>query len=261
MESHEYTLMYECETHLWWYRGLHELLVALVSRLPGSAAGSLEMFDAGCGTGRTAEVLAMFGRVTGIDYAHEAIDYCRRRGLTGLQQGDLNTWPFSDSRYDLIVSLDVLSVRGITDDLAVLDRMYRALKPGGRLILNLPAFPAIYRQHDRAVANVRRYRRSTIRPELERMGFVVDYAGYRLPLLFLIIVAQKIGQALSGPASAIVSDVKMPAPWINTLFFGMNRLENLGIRAGLRYPFGSSLLLVCRKSFDRITGPAARGRP
>jgi SAM-dependent methyltransferase len=239
--------MYECETHLWWYRGLHELLVALVSRLRGPVAGSLEIFDAGCGTGRTAEVLAPLGRVTGIDYAAEAIDYCRQRGLTGLQQGDLNTWPFADDRYDLIVSLDVLSVRGITDDLAVLGRMYRALKPGGRLILNLPAFPAIYRQHDRAVANVRRYRRSTIQPELGRLGFVVDYAGYRLPLLFLIIVAQKIGQALSGPGSTAISDVKTVAPWINTLFLALHRLENLGIRAGLRYPFGSSLLLICRK--------------
>jgi SAM-dependent methyltransferase len=247
MESHEYTLMYECETHLWWYRGLHELLVALVRRVPGSAAGSLDVFDAGCGTGRTAEVLAPFGRVTGIDYAPEAIDYCRQRGLTGLQQGDLNTWPFPNDRYDLIVSLDVLSVRGISDDLAVLERMYRALKPGGRLILNLPAFPAIYREHDRAVANVRRYRRSVIRPKLERFGYVADYAGYRLPMLFLIIVAQKIGQALAGPASTSVSDVKMPAPWINTLFLALHRLENLGIRAGLRYPFGSSLLLVCRK--------------
>ena len=247
MESYEYTLMYECETHLWWYRGLHELLVALVSRLSSPAAGSLEIFDAGCGTGRTAEVLAPFGRVTGIDYASEAIDYCRRRGLTGLQQGDLNVWPFPDDRYDLIVSLDVLSVRGITNDMAVLDRMYRALKPGGRLILNLPAFPAIYRQHDRAVANVRRYRRSTIRPELERFGFVVDYAGYRLPILFLIIVAQKVGQALSGPRPTFVSDVRMPAPWINASFLALHRLENMGILAGLRYPLGSSLLLICRK--------------
>lgn len=247
MESHEYTLMYACETHLWWYRGLHELLVALVGRLRGPAAGSLEIFDAGCGTGRTAEVLAPFGRVTGIDYAAEAIDYCRQRGLTGLQQGDLHTWPFPGGRYDLIVSLDVLNDRGITDDLAVIDRMYRGLKPGGRLILNLPAFPAIYRQHDRAVSNVRRYRRSTIRPELERCGFVVDYAGYRLPMLFLIIVAQKIGRALMRPGSTTTSDVKMVAPWINTLFFALHRLENLGIRAGLRYPFGSSLLLICRK--------------
>jgi hypothetical protein len=79
------------------------------------------------------------------------------------------------------------------------------------------------------------------------VGFVVDYAGYRLPTLFLIIVAQKIGQTLLGPASTPVSDVKMPAPWINTLFLALHRLENLGIRAGLRYPFGSSLLLICRK--------------
>lgn len=247
MDSHEYTLMYECETHLWWYRGLHELLAALVSRMSSPGAGSLEVFDAGCGTGRTAETLAQFGRVTGIDYAPEAIDYCRRRGLTGLQQGDLNTWSFPDDHYDLIVSLDVLSVRGITEDMAVIERMYRALKPGGRLILNLPAFPAIYRQHDRAVANVRRYRRSTIRPELRQVGFIVDYAGYRLPMLFLIIGAQKIGQALWGQGSTTVSDVKMPARWINRLFLAWHRLENATICAGFRYPFGSSLLLICRK--------------
>jgi SAM-dependent methyltransferase len=247
MDSHEYALMYECDTHLWWYRGLHELLVALVRRQRRPAAGSLEIFDAGCGTGRTAEVLAPFGRVTGIDYAPDAIDYCRTRGLTGLQQGDLRTGPFPDAGYDLIVSLDVLNDCGITDEAAVIERMYRALKPGGRLILNLPAFPAIYRPHDRAVANVRRFRRSTIRPELKRIGFVVDYAGYRLPMLFLIIVAQKIGQALLGLASTTVSDVKMPAPWVNRLFLALHRLENASICAGFRYPFGSSLLLICRK--------------
>lgn len=249
MERHEYTAMYENESRLWWYRGLHELIAALARRRRERLGRELRIFDAGCGTGRTAEVLAACGTVDGIDYSPHAVAYCRERGLTRLQAGDLNTWEPPAAEYDLLVSLDVLSTRGITDDTAVLRRMHRALRPGGTLILNLPAFPFLFRPHDTAVANVRRYRRPALKRTLRELGFTVEYIGYRLPILFFLILAMKTVFFFTHP-SGEVSDVRMPPAPINRLFLALHRLENRLLLAGLRLPCGSSLLAVCRRGDD-----------
>jgi len=245
MQLNEYDKMFAFENDYWWYRGLHELVESRMRMI--RLGRRLMIFDAGCGTGRCAQILEPHGTVEGIDYSAAAIDYCKRRGLTNCRVGDLNDWQPAGDRYDVIVSLDVLCCEGIRDDGEVLDKFYHALTKNGVLILNLPAFPLLRRIHDAAVSVVRRYRKGNVVRDLSRLGFRVVYAGYRLPVLFVIMLAKKVSEKVLKQ-KAIQSDLTPLPPWINRSLLTLHRLENGLVNRGVRFPFGGSLFLVAEKS-------------
>lgn len=262
MIKEEYDKMYEFENHYWWYRGLHELVryyVAAVFRAGEERKvrseknegndEPLRIFDAGCGTGRMLELLDEYGAVEGVDYSPEAIALCRERGLQRVETGDLNLWESLSNVYDVIISNDVICTSGVADDLAVLRKFHTALKPGGYLVLNLPAFAVLRRMHDIAVSGIRRYRkRKTVRT-LQEMGFRMVRANYRLPALFVFILFQKyiLGFFSRDENKTVTSDLKPLPSWLNRLLFFMNRLENRLFTCGVPFLFGSSLFIVCKK--------------
>ena len=73
---HEYFFF---EQDNWWFVSRRRILLALLRRALPERRG-LRVLDAGCGTGINLEYLAEFGDVTGVDFADEAINFCRRRG-------------------------------------------------------------------------------------------------------------------------------------------------------------------------------------
>jgi SAM-dependent methyltransferase len=251
MEKNEYYKMFEFENDYWWYRGLHELVRIYVDKLKKEniKAGKdnpLHIFDAGCGTGRMMELLDSYGTVEGIDYSEDAVKLCKERGLELAQPGDLNTWEPPAETYDVIISNDVICTSGVEDDLAVVEKFHKALKPGGIVILNLPAFMALRRRHDIAVFGKRRYRKRKTLDDLKKIGFIPVRASYRLPHLFLFILLQKnlVERFQKGK---IESDLKKLPSLINSVLLGMHRIENKMISWGISFLFGSSLILVLRK--------------
>ncbi len=243
MDAIEYQKMYEFENNYWWYSGLHDLVVHYVR----TSAGGMQrrVFDAGCGTGRTLERIAGLGRVQGVDYSEQAVELCRSRGLGRVAVADLNNWQGEADSFDVVVSLDVICTEGIADDQKLLSEFHRILVPGGRLILNLPAFWLLRRRHDLAVSGLRRYRKKEMVRALHALGFKIERAGYRLPLLFIIILILKLFEGRkTGPAE---SDLKPLPGWLNSLLRLGHRLDNLLFRLCLSLPFGSSLFVVCRK--------------
>ena len=247
MEEIEYNKMYAFEDGYWWYQGLHDLVHYYVQRAPGGV--QRRILDAGCGTGRTLERMADLGLIEGIDYSSQAIALCHRRGIREAKVSDLNTWQGEAESYDVVISLDVICTDGIDDDTAVLRKLHGVLKPGGDLILNLPAFPLLHRRHDLAVSSVRRYLRNTTIRKLKALGFEIKRAGYRLPWLFPIILVRKLFEWRSD--DPIASDLSPLPSFLNTLFSISHRLDNLLFTLGVPWPLGSSLFVVCRKGERR----------
>jgi SAM-dependent methyltransferase len=244
MRVDEYTNMYVLEDRFWWYQGIHELIVSFLRR---EARGKpLRFLDAGCGTGKLMTLLAPLGEVSGIDASEEGLRYCRERGLTRIEKVDLNRWQAAGT-YDVITCIDVLCHESIEDVGAVLDQFHRALGPGGLLVLNLPAFESLRRQHDDVVQTVRRLRKEDIHPLLIERGFEIEIATYRLPALYLMIRAKKAlfpDSRREEPQSDLKS---IPSP-LNALLSAMHKVENHVVLAGLRFPVGSSLFVMGRKS-------------
>jgi SAM-dependent methyltransferase len=248
MEKIEYETMFSVENGFWWYRGLHDLVLRFVRPAATVAAGKkmLRILDAGCGTGRMMELLLPFGDVEGFDFSGEAVRFCAQRGLLNVSRQDMTTWHGGSGQYDVIISLDVLCHKSITDEDAIVKEFHRALKPGGTLIVNLPAFELLRRRHDRAVHTRKRYAKKETIARYEAAGFFIKHASYRLPHLFLIIFCKKWAERLSGD-KGMESDVAMPPRWLNALLTWCNLFENRCIASGVSMPLGTSLFIVARK--------------
>jgi 2-polyprenyl-3-methyl-5-hydroxy-6-metoxy-1,4-benzoquinol methylase len=249
VEDAEYRTMYEVEDGHWWYVSLHDLII---HSLPTPATG-LRILDAGCGTGRLLELLSRYGRAEGCDASTEAVSFCRKRGLERAVQADLNTLEMEREVFDVITSIDVLYHQGIQNDRAVIIKMYEALKPGGTLLLHLPAYQWMRSSHDIAVRTARRYQRRPLVKMLQECGFTVRKSTYRVSLLFPFIAAVRLFKMLvpGGPGSKPpASDVRKHSPIVNQLLTAVMRLENRFLDS-LSLPFGSSIFVVARKEPSR----------
>lgn len=244
MNKSEYESIFRLENNFWWYKVLHCLVEDCV--LEVGLNKNQNILDAGCGTGRMLEIIQYFGITTGIDYSPEAIRLAKTRGLQNLIQGDLNDYEFEEKCFDIIISLDVLYHAAIISDTNVLSKFYNSLKPGGVLILNLPAFEYLRRSHDIAVHTKRRYRKKELIKILESIGFKIIKASYRLPHLYLIILLSKFIDKLKSKKSS-ESDLKKIPDWINNLLFKLGSFENFLIKKRLYIPVGSSVFIVATK--------------
>jgi SAM-dependent methyltransferase len=243
MRIDEYTNMYALEDRFWWYRGIHHLILGYLRK---RSSARIHILDAGCGTGKLMTLLAHMGEVEGIDASEQALQYCRERGLEGVEIVDLNLWSPAASSYDVITCIDVLCHESVRDIGSVLDQFQRGLRSGGILILNLPAFESLRREHDQVVQTVRRLREEDLLPLLRERDFEIELSTYRLPVLYYAI---RLRKTLSPPRAhgAPESDLRMIPPVVDSLLWWMNWMENRAILAGLRLPVGSSLFVVARK--------------
>ncbi len=243
MEQSEYIRMFKQENEYWWYRGLHDLVEYFILKKAGSSK-SITLFDAGCGTGRMLEIAKKYGNVAGIDFSSDAVEFCRQRGLKDVVQGDLNTWKCGWSQYDIIFSLDVLYHKEIIDQEKIICEFARALKPEGILILNLPAFQCLFRNHDRVVHTARRYTKNEVASLLKKAGFSILYNNYRLPPLFLVILIKRLFEKADDAESDLDKTLNRIT---NKLLYTYNRLENIVHRLKIPLPFGTSVFTVAVK--------------
>jgi 2-polyprenyl-3-methyl-5-hydroxy-6-metoxy-1,4-benzoquinol methylase len=242
MEKNEYAIMYALETDYWWYRGLHELVEKYI-RFFSKKNAPPSILDAGCGTGRMMELAVRYGSVEGFDFSQEAMHFCAMRGLDSISCQDLNAWTPPGEKFDIVISLDVLCHRSIRDESGVVRKFYNALRPGGVLLLNLPAFELLKRNHDRAVHTQKRYTKKQTIKMLEKEGFRVMRASYRLPHFFVIMLVKKTIERLF-PSQTIKSDLAPLPCWLNSILLFFNRIENAVVFSGITMPAGGSLFIV-----------------
>jgi SAM-dependent methyltransferase len=240
----EYAQMNALEQDFWWYKGLHELVEVIIQR-HSSGDTNLKILDAGCGTGRMMQIACSYGSVHGIDYAQEAVFFCKKNGLQNVSRQDLNDWNPEKNHYDIIISLDVLYHAAIKNDADIIRKFSRALKKDGICIVNLPAFPVLFRNHDLAVFTKKRYRKKETVKLFTTAGFEIQLVSYRLPHLFFLILLKKINQFFFFKKEK--SDLQALPKWLNKCLYQIVRIENMLILAGMPMPFGSSLFLVARK--------------
>jgi SAM-dependent methyltransferase len=245
MDLAYYRQMYALEDTHWWFVARRNLLVrALDGRLPDGA----RLLDVGCGTGGTMDRLRDFGEVWGLDTEPLALELCRERGHTNLVQASATEMPFPDNHFDGIVALDVLE--HIDDHEGAAREIQRVLKPGGTLVVTVPAYQSLWSRHDVALHHQRRYRAPQMKALLERAGFSVERCTYTVSALFPAAwVVRRFQNAFQKDAPP-VADARPTRPWLNTLL-----RRGLDIESGLvlkhDLPFGLTVFALARKSLAR----------
>ena len=249
MLRHEYDTMHQVEDTYWWYQVLHwEVVKDVVSRF--SPVQPCKLLDAGCGTGgmlRTLRETRPEWQIMGLDLSSVAVEYCQQRGLAEVIPGSVDEMPFRNASFDVVVSLDVLYHRQVSQNRA-LSETARVLKPGGLLILNLPAFDVLKGRHDVAVHGTRRYTVKRIRELLGPSRFKLETAFYWYAWLFFPLLAWRLlTRSLKPPREdETKSDLSALPPKINALLTAIGRLDFMVCRL-LHLPFGTSVYSVGRK--------------
>ena len=138
-----------------------------------------EILEVGAGHGTLTGGLARYGRVTATDLSPRCVDALRTRYAGSPQvdvlEGDVDTVT-AGRTYDSAVLVNVLE--HIPDDRAALRSLWAALRPGGTVILYVPAFEALYGNFDRMVGHYRRYRRPELSALVADAGFEVVDSRY-----------------------------------------------------------------------------------
>jgi SAM-dependent methyltransferase len=250
MERREYDIMFRVEDTHWWYRALRRLIrTSLDSNLPGWRGASI--LDAGCGTGAILEQLGNPQKHVGIDLSPEAVAFCHQRGLHNVAQSDVSALPFADASFDAVICSSVLYHQWIKDVRNALDELRRVLRPGGLLLINLPAYQFLHSAHDDAVLTARRFTRSQVRDLLTTSGLEIRHLTYWTTLLFPAAV---VARTLGGSKTGRDFDADESSSVKNWLLWKVMSLE-LSLLRRISLPFGVALFAVAEKG-PRELAPA-----
>ncbi|MDD4604648.1 MAG: class I SAM-dependent methyltransferase, partial [Bacteroidales bacterium] len=150
---------------------------------------------------------------------------------------------FEDGKFDLIIASDILE--HIKNEEEALLEWYRILRPGGKLILFVPAFNFLWSSYDEFNFHYRRYTKSYFLKKIVKAGFKVELTSYWNFILFLPIALVRIGTRLLNTRSRPDRIFEINR-YVNRLLLYLIRFENwlLGL---IRLPIGVSLFAVVKK--------------
>jgi SAM-dependent methyltransferase len=258
MSPDEYGAMYAVEDDHWWYTGMRSVADALLRDRFGDRLGSLAVLDAGCGTGGNSAHLRSYGAVTGVDFAADALDLARERPGIRLARASVESLPFADGSFDLVLSNDVLCHLGVANDAVAACEFARVLKPGGVLFLQLPAYEWLRSHHDQAVHTGHRYTSGEVRQLLSAGALQplrVTHAN--AALLPAAAAWRALNRLLPRRVSKERSDVRPVAGPVNAILRGLLSLEApLLARRNLRA--GLSVIGIAVKRRTSHQAPASR---
>jgi SAM-dependent methyltransferase len=239
----EYGVMYRVEDTHWWYRGMETITRRVIERRYARNR-RLCILDAGSGTGAAMGYLAEYGTVFGIDYAAEAIHYCRLRRRERLTQGSVMALPYPDAAFDLVTSFDVICQYGVPNDALALSEMARVLAPGGHLVLRVPGARWLRGRHDTAADVEKRYSMQGLKAKVRAAGLVLEHTSYANMFLFPIAAAKRLLERFLPSQNG--SDLTLGlGPFNGPLGAVLSAEAPLIARRGL--PYGLTLVVLARK--------------
>ena len=247
MEYAEYLVMAEVEGHHWWYGGMRAITASLLNRVYAGRR-DLQVLDAGCGSGGNLRFLRRYGSVIGIDLAAEALALGRASVPGELARASVLALPFTDASFDLVTSFEVLYHRAVPDERVALCEARRVLRPGGRLLLRLPAYQFLLRRHDREVHTRRRYTAGHVRALLQSSGFVLERCSYINTVLFPLALAQQLAERALPTFAPHGSNLVPPTDTLNEALRWPLAAEAAWIARGRSFPFGLSIVCLARKT-------------
>ena len=244
VDPREYDIMYRAEQSHWWYQGMAQITRSILEIFYAPGSG-LSILDAGCGTGAGLLFLSQYGSVTGLDISPHALRYCAERGCREVARASVMALPFQEGSFDLVTSFDILYFQGIRDETA-LQETARILRPGGRLLLRVPAFDWLRGTHDARVSTAHRYSSRELSDKLVKGGFEIEFMSYANTILFPLAVLKRFTERwLLNPQQN--SDIAVNVGVFSGLLRSCLVLESKLVRFW-RLPFGLSVVAVAKKN-------------
>jgi SAM-dependent methyltransferase len=239
------------DQHWWFASRTRAILTMFDAQRPGR---DLKLLDVGCGAGNMIHHLSRYGQVQGVEIDPRPVAVAQRRGYA-VEQGDaVEGLRFDDGAFDVVSALDVIEHN--EDDMAILREAHRVLKPGGHVIITVPALMWLWSHNDEINAHVRRYTAKALRQKLEQAGFGIRRITYNnffvFPMAAGLIMMRKLSHSDPELASHHLSEeeyqVEMePAPGpVNAVLTVVGGVEAQVLR-WFSLPIGTGLLAIAQK--------------
>lgn len=242
MDRIVYDRMAELDSRHWWYRARREVLASLIAHRI-AAAPNARILEIGCGTGHNLAMLARFGTVDAVemDEAARAVASSRLgRPVGNAMLPDL--LGIENDSYDLVAVLDV--IEHVEGDVEALESIARKLKPGGRILVTVPAFQWMWSGHDVLNHHYRRYSKASLTNTVGAAGLNLEFLSYFNSLLFPLAAVARLARRMTRK---VESDDALPSPIVNKFFEKIFSLERHAI-GRLAFPPGVSLVAVLSAS-------------
>ena len=260
MEEDFYKTYFEVEKEHWWFSVRRNIIFSLFEKykVPKTA----KVFDFGCGSGYLVGELQRMGYdASGSDTSREAIEFGRQRGIKNIEEVKPAEMP-QNGNFDVVLALDV--IEHIKDDREAIRGLERALKPGGMLIITVPAYQWMWGVQDEVAHHFRRYNMGSL---LERIStdleprittdnqwksveknprLSVIRKTYFNTFLFLPIATVRLFSKFFGLKER-ESDFDINNKLTNSIFYSIFNLEAKLLKF-MNFPFGVSILLILKKN-------------
>ena len=244
----EYELKYhQIEENYWWFQARRDMVFRLIQdlHLPSTAA----ILEIGCSGGPLMQRLARTGytQLTGIDVSEAGIAVAQQRGIANVSCMDGAHLDFPDASFDLVIASDVLE--HIADEAQALREWTRVLRPGGQLLVFVPAFTFLWGKHDVVNQHFRRYTTAQLAAGLRQAGLQVRRRSYWNIGLFFPTAAVRLLNRLQPPTPAdqlLKDDFFATPPLLNTLLRGFITAENRLLQL-INAPVGVSAFALAHK--------------
>jgi SAM-dependent methyltransferase len=227
----------------WWWRARADLIVDTLRRLR-PPEGWENILDIGCGDGLFFERLSEFGEVEGVEPCANLVS------TNNPFFHHIHIRPFDDTfqpgkHYSLILMLDVLE--HMENPVAAVSHVLQLLTPDGIFIATVPAFMALWTNHDVLNHHFTRYTKSGFRNMAQQAGLHIEEERYlyhwTCPVKLGVRTLEYLFRLKPRPAS-------IPLSPINEALYWISRVEQKTLSI-LPIPFGSSLIVVGTKGITR----------
>lgn len=233
------------EDRHWWHASRRDMVLRLVEDRPRGT----RILDVGCSGGAMMAALAGrgFTSVAGVDINADAVARCAGKGLGDVSVMDAQDLRFDAGAFDLLLASDVLE--HVPDPDRALQSWRRALKPGGRLIVFVPAHAFLWSDHDVINHHQKRYEKKDLLAILRRNGFEVERcSGWDVVLLLPAAVMAFFRRGRTPAGGSDKAGWLHAAPgWLNRLLTAWLCAENAWLQAR-NVPTGISYFAVARKT-------------
>lgn len=231
-----------------WFQARATMAVTLLKHM--LVEPPARVLDAGCGWGLTFAALEKTGyQATGLDVSRRSLELLDAPGRSLIEADLTQTPPSTAPVFDAVLALDV--IEHLDDDSLAVTNLARFARPGGVVIVSVPALPELFSEFDAVQGHRRRYVPDTLSRAFERSGLVVErmlwWGAWMVPVLKRQRQAREKKANGLTPAQIYRQYLSLP-PWPGPLVLRLAFLADK-VRT-LRWPArtGTSLFALARRS-------------
>jgi SAM-dependent methyltransferase len=206
------------ENSYWWHKiRRNNLIGGLKKYLPNGG----EVLEIGCGTGANLREIRKRGyAVRGLELDSRAITYCK--DLEVLQADATQTLPYQDNSFEAVCLLDVLE--HLDEPEKVVLEIWRILKPGGLVVVMVPADPNLWSYWDEMLGHYRRYTKKTLNESFDKNWKMLDLRYFFSWMYLPVKIFRRFKKDRVGDKH---SDFVPLWGWLNYLLVLCGKIENV----------------------------------